>query len=92
MALEAAVYFVVAESLTNTVKHAEATEVHVQMACTSGEVIVEIADNGHGGADPAGGSGLRGLADRVEALGGRLAVESSPGSGSVVRAQLPLSE
>ena len=90
MALEAAVYFVVAESLTNAVKHAGASEVHVQMARTGGELIVEIADDGHGGADPAQGSGLRGLADRVEALGGSLAVESSKGSGSVVRAQLPL--
>jgi signal transduction histidine kinase len=88
-ALEAALYFVVAESLTNAVKHAEATEVHVQMACSTGQVIVEIADNGHGGADPARGSGLRGLADRVEALGGSLTVESLAGTGSVVRAQLP---
>jgi signal transduction histidine kinase len=92
MALEAAVYFVVAESLTNAVKHAEASEVHVQMARSGGDLIVEIADNGHGGADPGLGSGLRGLADRVEALGGSLAVESRSGSGSVVRAQLPLPE
>jgi signal transduction histidine kinase len=91
-ALEAAVYFVVAESLTNAVKHAEATEVHVQMALTPGELIVEIADDGHGGADPDRGSGLRGLADRVEALGGTLAVESRKGSGSIVRAQLPMDE
>jgi signal transduction histidine kinase len=91
-ALEAALYFVVAESLTNAVKHAEASEVHVQMALTGTDVIVEIADNGHGGADPAQGSGLRGLADRVEALGGSLAVESRKGSGSVVRAQLPVPE
>jgi len=89
-ALEAAVYFVVAESLTNAVKHAEASEVHVQMALSGGELLVEIADDGHGGADPARGSGLRGLADRVEALGGSLAVESRPGTGSVVRAKLPL--
>jgi len=89
-ALEAAVYFVVAESLTNAVKHAEASEVHVHMALSGGELVVEIADDGHGGADPAGGSGLRGLADRVEALSGSLAVESRPGTGSVVRARLPL--
>jgi signal transduction histidine kinase len=89
-ALEAAVYFVVAESLTNAVKHAEASAVHVQMARSGGELIVEIADDGRGGADLAGGSGLRGLADRVEALGGQLAVESRGGRGSVVRAQLPL--
>jgi signal transduction histidine kinase len=91
-ALEAAVYFVVAESLTNAVKHADASEVHVQMAQTPDRVIVEIADDGHGGADPARGSGLRGLADRVEALGGSLVVESRAGSGSVVRAQLPTDE
>jgi signal transduction histidine kinase len=84
------VYFVVAESLTNAVKHAEASEVHVQMALSGRELIVEIADDGHGGADPEGGSGLRGLADRVEALGGSLAVESRPGTGSVVRAKLPI--
>jgi signal transduction histidine kinase len=89
-ALEAAVYFVVAESLTNTVKHAEAAEVHVQMARSGGALIVEIADDGRGGADPAGGSGLRGLADRVEALGGSLAVHSRAGSGTVVRAELPV--
>ena len=71
--LEAAAYFVVAESLTNAVKHAEAGEVRVRMATEAGELRVEIADDGRGGADPAGGgTGLRGLADRVEALGGRL--------------------
>src|SRR5439155_12529255 len=57
--LEAAVYFVVAESLTNAVKHAVASEVHVQMAQTGSAVVVEIADDGRGGADPTGGSGLR---------------------------------
>jgi signal transduction histidine kinase len=62
----------------------------VQMARSGGELIVEIADDGRGGADPAQGSGLRGLADRVEALGGSLRVESRPGTGSVVHAQLPL--
>jgi signal transduction histidine kinase len=89
-ALEAAAYFVVAESLTNAVKHADATEVHVQMACTSKALVAEIADDGRGGADPEGGSGLRGLADRVEALGGRLEVASGAGRGTIVRAELPL--
>ena len=85
--LEAAAYFVVAESLTNAVKHAEASEVRVRMATEAGELRVEIADDGRGGADPAsGGTGLRGLADRVEALGGRLALESPPGAGTTVRA------
>src|SRR4051794_2107725 len=88
--LEAAVYFVVAESLTNAVKHAGASELRVRMAERDGELEVEIADDGRGGADPGTGTGLRGLADRVEALGGRLALESPPGSGTVVRAALPL--
>src|SRR4051794_34086663 len=88
--LESAVYFVVAESLTNAVKHAGASELLVHMEETAGELLVEIADDGRGGADPGTGTGLRGLADRVEALGGRLALESPPGSGTVVRAALPL--
>jgi len=88
-ALEAAVYFVVAESLTNAVKHAKASEVHVQLARTREALVVEIADDGLGGADPSGGSGLRGLADRVEALGGRFEVASGSGHGTVVRASLP---
>jgi signal transduction histidine kinase len=91
--LEAAVYFVVAESLTNAVKHAEASELRVRMASEGGELRVEIADDGRGGADPGAGegTGLRGLADRVEALGGRLALESPVGAGTVVRAVLPIS-
>ena len=90
--VEAAVYFVVAESLTNAVKHAEASELRVRMRTEIGEVRVEIADDGRGGADPTAGNGtgLRGLADRVEALGGQLAVESPPGQGTTVRAVLPL--
>jgi signal transduction histidine kinase len=90
--LEAAVYFVVAESLTNAVKHAGASELQVRMTATNGELQVEIADDGRGGADPGkgDGTGLRGLADRVEALGGRLALESPRGAGTVVRAVLPL--
>jgi signal transduction histidine kinase len=88
--LEAAVYYVVAESLTNAVKHAEASELRVRMDATAGELRVEIADDGRGGADAVTGGGLRGLADRVEALGGRLALDSPPGAGTVVRAALPL--
>ena len=78
--LEAAVYFVVAESLTNAVKHARASELRVRMAAANGELRVEIADDGRGGADPGAGdgTGLRGLADRVEALGGRLASNHRP--------------
>ena len=90
--VEAAVYFVVAESLTNAVKHADASELRVRMRAEASEVLVEIADDGRGGADlrAGNGSGLRGLADRVEALGGQLAVESPPGAGTTVRAVLPL--
>ncbi|MBE2317920.1 GAF domain-containing sensor histidine kinase [Solirubrobacter sp. CPCC 204708] len=92
--LEAAAYFVVAESLTNAVKHADATELRVRMATEAGELRVEISDDGRGGADPeaGGGTGLRGLADRVEALGGRLTLESTPGAGTTVRAALPLGQ
>jgi signal transduction histidine kinase len=91
--LEAAVYFVVAESLTNAVKHAGASELRVRMRAETGELRVEIADDGRGGAEPGAGNGtgLRGLADRVEALGGRLAVDSPLGEGTTVRAVLPLS-
>jgi signal transduction histidine kinase len=88
--VEAAVYFVVAESLTNAVKHSGASELRVRMATAGGEVRVEIADDGCGGADPGTGTGLRGLADRVEALGGRLTLDSPPGAGTVLRAALPL--
>ena len=91
--LEAAAYFVVAESLTNAVKHAEASELRVRMATEEGELRVEISDDGRGGADPdGGGTGLRGLADRVEALGGQLSLESPPGAGTTVRAALPLAQ
>jgi signal transduction histidine kinase len=88
--VEAAVYYVVAESLTNAAKHADASEARVQISATPDEVIVEISDNGSGGAHMGRGSGLRGLADRIEALGGQLAVRSPPGGGTVVRATLPL--
>jgi signal transduction histidine kinase len=88
--VEAALYYVVAESLTNVAKYAQATEANVGMQCTNGVARVQVADNGLGGADPARGSGLRGLIDRVEALGGRLGVESPPDGGTRVWAELPL--
>jgi signal transduction histidine kinase len=83
------VYFICAEALTNVAKHAAAA--HVAMAVTSSEgwVRVEIADDGIGGADPARGSGLRGLADRVETLGGTLRVEGAPGHGTRLAAEIP---
>ena len=87
--MEAAAYYIVVEALTNAAKHAAASETRVAVTVESGIVEVEVADDGIGGADPAG-SGLRGLADRAEALGGTLSVESAPGRGTVVRASIPL--
>src|SRR6516225_6252665 len=88
-AVEAAAYFVCAESLTNVAKHAEASQVHMRITQENGRLRVVIADDGIGGADPSRSSGLRGLADRVEALGGSLAVDSPPGGGTRVMAELP---
>src|SRR3954447_7935632 len=88
--VEAAVYYLVAESLTNAAKHADASEARVEITNANEEVVVTIGDNGSGGANAAGGSGLRGLADRIEALGGRFELESPSGGGTLVRATLPL--
>jgi signal transduction histidine kinase len=88
-AVEAGAYFVVAESITNTVKHAEATRIDVYLERLPSRLRVEIADDGRGGADPGAGSGLRGLSDRVEALGGRFAVADRPGGGTIVSVDLP---
>ena len=70
--VEAAAYYVVSEALTNVAKYAAASLVRVRVDRPDGAALIEVADDGAGGADPRGGSGLRGLADRVEALGGRL--------------------
>jgi signal transduction histidine kinase len=86
---EAAAYFLVSETLTNAAKHANASSVRVSVAHVDGRVLVDIDDDGVGGADPARGSGLRGLADRVVALDGELGVESPPGSGTHVHAEIP---
>jgi signal transduction histidine kinase len=90
--VEAAIYYVVAESLTNAAKHAAASSATVSVLCTADAVSVEIADDGGGGASLEAGSGLRGLVDRVEALGGELTVSSPRGGGTLVRAELPLKE
>jgi signal transduction histidine kinase len=87
--VEAAAYYVVSESLTNTVKYAEATSVDVRVSRRNGLALVEVVDDGIGGADPSLGSGLRGLADRVEALDGQLGVESARGVGTRVWAEIP---
>jgi signal transduction histidine kinase len=88
--IEAAAYFVVCEALTNVAKYAHASEARVRVERSDGHAQVEVVDDGVGGADESGGSGLRGLADRVEALGGRLVVTSPVGQGTTVRARLPV--
>src|SRR5215469_18797526 len=88
-AVEAAAYFICAESLANVAKHAEASRVHLDITQENGRLRVVIADDGIGGADPSRSFGLRGLADRVEALGGSLALDSPPGGGTRVIAELP---
>jgi signal transduction histidine kinase len=87
--VELAAYFVASEALTNVAKYAHATKVSVRVSRQGRHAVIEIADNGVGGADSDGGSGLRGLADRVEALDGRLSVISPPGAGTTVTAELP---
>jgi signal transduction histidine kinase len=88
-AVEAAVYFVCSEALANVGKYAEATRVTIDVTESNGHVATSISDDGIGGADPARGSGLRGLADRVEALGGKLQMESRHGAGTTIEAVLP---
>jgi signal transduction histidine kinase len=90
-AVEVAAYYVVSECLANIAKYAHAERAAVTVAEESGELVVEVSDDGIGGASLAKGSGLQGLADRVGALGGRLAVESELGDGTVVEARIPLS-
>jgi signal transduction histidine kinase len=88
-AQEVAAYYLVSESLTNVAKYAHASSVTVEVARTNGELVVEVVDDGCGGATDTKGSGLRGLADRVEALDGRLRVWSPQGGGTRVRAEIP---
>ena len=88
-AVELAAYFVASEALANVAKYAHASVVTIRVWRAGPVASIEIADDGIGGADAAGGSGLRGLADRVEALEGTLHVTSPPGAGTVVRAELP---
>ena len=88
--VEAAAYYLVAESLTNVAKYARASVATVRVCVEDGHVLVEVADDGVGGADASRGSGIRGLADRVEALDGRLDVDSPPGAGTRLSAAIPL--
>ena len=88
--VEVAAYYVVSETLTNASKHAQASTVHVEVAPADGVLQVSVRDDGVGGADPARGSGLIGLRDRVEALGGTIAVQSPKGAGTAIEVALPL--
>jgi signal transduction histidine kinase len=90
--IEMATYFVVSEALTNAAKHAEANVVDVEIDLRDGILGVRVRDDGRGGADFGRGSGLVGLKDRVEALGGRLSVQSPPGAGTSVLVELPVGE
>jgi signal transduction histidine kinase len=87
--VEAAIYYVVAEAITNVAKYAQATQASVDVYRSNGVASVIVSDDGVGGAVPGPGSGLVGLADRVEALGGRLRVESPPGRGTHLTAEIP---
>jgi signal transduction histidine kinase len=88
--IEAAAYFTVSEALANVGKYAEASQARVRIGVRDGALDVVVADDGRGGADPESGSGLRGLFDRVGAVGGTLAIDSPPGAGTTLTARLPL--
>jgi signal transduction histidine kinase len=88
--VEAAAYFVIAEALTNVVKYANASSATVSVRRVNGHAEVEVRDDGVGGADPGRGTGIRGLVDRVGALDGTLALDSPPGSGTTLRAEIPV--
>jgi signal transduction histidine kinase len=90
--IELAAYYVVAEALTNAAKHAKATVVDVTVETRNGALRIEVRDNGGGGADAADGTGLVGLIDRVEALGGQFTIHSPPGIGTTLHAVMPVTE
>jgi signal transduction histidine kinase len=92
MPVESAAYFVVAEALTNVARYAQATQAWVTVSRENGSAIVDVSDNGVGGADINAGTGLRGLQDRVAALDGKLELASSPDSGTTVRAVFPCAQ
>jgi signal transduction histidine kinase len=87
--VEAAAYFVVSEALANAAKHSHASAVSVSVACEHGTLVVEVEDDGFGGAAPRAGSGLAGLADRLQALDGHLTIQSEAGRGTCLHAELP---
>jgi PAS domain S-box-containing protein len=88
--IEVAAYFVASEALANAAKHSQASRIDVSLGQRDGSLVLSIRDDGVGGADPSRGSGLVGLTDRVEALGGSIRVASRPGKGTQIRAELPL--
>jgi PAS domain S-box-containing protein len=88
--VEAAAYYLIAEAVTNVAKHAQASHVSVSVRRDNGRVVVDVIDDGVGGADAEAGSGLHGLADRVEALHGRLHIDSPRGGGTRIEAQIPV--
>jgi len=88
--VEVAAYYVAAEALTNVAKHARASVVHMDVTTDDGTLTLMVRDDGAGGADPGDGSGLVGLRDRVEALGGTIKIDSSAGSGTCVVVTLPI--
>jgi signal transduction histidine kinase len=87
--VETAAYYLASEALTNVTKHADATWVKVQVACVNGRALIQVRDDGKGGAEPGRGTGLRGLRDRVEALGGDLTIASPLGEGTLLKAEIP---
>jgi signal transduction histidine kinase len=91
-AVEVAAYYVVSEALANAAKHARATSVNVTADARDGKLAIVVRDDGVGGADFAGGSGLVGLRDRVEAVGGHVTLESKKGNGTSLAIELPLTE
>jgi signal transduction histidine kinase len=88
--IEVAAYFVASEAVANATKHAQASSIEVSLATSDTSLILSICDDGIGGADPTRGSGLVGLADRVEAIGGTLDVKSAPGGGTSLAVTIPL--
>ncbi|HEX6448515.1 MAG TPA: GAF domain-containing protein [Trebonia sp.] len=90
--VEVSAYYVIAEALTNTAKHARASAVSVQLGVAGDVLLLSVRDDGAGGADVTRGTGLAGLRDRVEALGGRLSLDSPPGAGTALGIVLPLSD
>jgi signal transduction histidine kinase len=87
--VEAAGYYIASEAITNVTKHAQASVIDMRVDGCDGALTFSISDDGIGGADPSGGSGIIGLKDRVEALGGTISVLSPPGHGTTLRVQLP---